>query len=83
MANYTMYVADYRTWHKRLGHMSEQAFRQLMDNAKDFSRIKIPKSTPVCPGCAQGKMASKSFPDSQSRATSNFELIHSDLKELP
>ena len=82
MANYTMYVADYWTWHKCLGHMSEQAFRQ-MDNAKDFPHIKIPKSTPICPGCAQGKMASKSFPDSQSRATANFELIHSDLKELP
>jgi len=83
MANYTMYVADYWTWHKHLGHMSEQAFRQLMDNTKDFPCVKIPKSTPVCPSCAQGKMASKPFPDSQSRATANSELIHSDLKELP
>ena len=24
MANYTMYVANYWTWHKHLGHMSEQ-----------------------------------------------------------
>jgi len=83
MANYTMYVANYWTWHKHLGHMSEQAFRQLMDNTKDFPHVKIPSSTPVCPGCAQGKMASKPFPDSKSRATANFELIHSDLKELP
>jgi len=83
VANYTMYVADYRTWHKHLGHMSEQAFRQLTDNTKDFPCVKIPKSTPVCPGCAQEKMASKSFLDLQSRATTNFELIHLDLKELP
>jgi len=83
MANYTMYVANYWTWHKHLSHMSEQAFRQLMDNMKDFPHVKIPKSTPICSSCAQGKMASKSFPDSQSRATTNFELIHSDLKELP
>jgi len=70
-------------WHKCLGHMSEQASRQLMDNTKDFPCVKIPKSTPICPGCAQGKMASKAFPDSQSRAIANFELIHLDLKELP
>jgi len=82
-ANSTFYKANYHTWHKHLGHMSEQAFRQLMDNMKDFPHIKIPKSTPICPGCAQGKMASKPFPDSQSQATTNFELIHSDLKELP
>jgi len=63
--------------------MSEQAFRQLTDNTKEFPCVKIPKSTPICPGCAQGEMASKPFPDSQSRATTNFEFIHLDLKELP
>jgi len=37
----------------------------------------------ICPGCTQGKMTLKSFPDSTSQAAMNFELIHSDLKELP
>lgn len=31
----------------------------------------------------EGKMTSKSFPDSETRASECFELIHSDLKSLP
>ena len=31
---------------------------------------------------AEGKMKSRSFPESQSRTTRLFELVHSDLKSL-
>ena len=48
-----------------------------------FPWVPTPKFIPICPGCAQGKMKSRSFPESQSHATRLFELVHSDLKSLP
>jgi len=47
-----------------------------------FSQVQILKFIPICPGCAQGKMKSRSFQESQSHATRLFELIHLDLKSL-
>jgi hypothetical protein len=41
------------------------------------------KSNHICPGCEKGKMVSKLFPELQSRVKENFELIHSDLKQMP
>jgi len=49
---------------------------------KNSLGFKTPKFIPICPGCAEGKMKSRSFPESQSHATSLFELVHSDLKSL-
>jgi len=46
-------------------------------------QVQTPKFIPICPGCAQGKIKSRSFPESQSHATRLFELIHLDLKSLP
>lgn len=43
----------------------------------------FPKDHPICRGCAEAKMHLPMFEDSTSRASSKFELIHSDLKELP
>ena len=43
---------------------------------------KTPKFIPICPSCAEGKMKSRSFLESQSCATRLFELIHSDLKSF-
>ena len=51
---------------------------------KDFSRdLVFPEHSPFCQGCAEGKLHSKSFPESNSQATKPFELVHSDLKEFP
>jgi len=47
-----------------------------------FPQVQILKFIPICLGCAQGKMKSRSFPESQSHATRLFELVHSDLKSL-
>jgi len=44
--------------------------------------ISFPKADPICPGCAKGKMPSKSFPTSESHATKPFEKIHSNLKSF-
>ena len=45
--------------------------------------LKIPTDTPVCPGCAQGKMPASSHPPSATRAKAAFERIHFDLKSFP
>jgi hypothetical protein len=38
---------------------------------------------PICRGCTEAKMHLPKFEDSPSWASRSFELIHSDLKELP
>jgi len=48
-----------------------------------FPWVQILKFIPICPGCAQGKMKSRLFPESQSHAMRLFELIYLDLKSLP
>jgi len=47
-----------------------------------FPWVQTLKFIPVCPGCAKGKMKSRSFLESQSHATRLFELIHLDLRSL-
>jgi len=79
----TIHVADYDIWHKRLGHVSPKALSKMPKSTQKFPRVQTPKFIPVCPGCAEGKMKSRSFPESQSCATRLFELVHSDLKSLP
>ena len=55
---------------------------QRKNHLDGFPHIPVPKRKQICSGCAKGKMRSKSFPESQSRASSPFDLIHSDLKEI-
>jgi hypothetical protein len=80
----TIYTVDYDTVHRRFGHPSQEALRHMPRHTEGFpSGISIPK-TPAqpCKGCAQGKLPSKSFPASDTRADRPFEKIHSDLKSF-
>lgn len=80
----TLFVADHQIWHRRLGHMSDNALSKMPRSMKKFPKhIALKKSKPICKGCAEGKMKSKSFPESTTRAMECFELIHSDFKTLP
>ena len=50
---------------------------------KDFPRdLVFPEHSQLCKGCAEGKMHSKSFPESNSQASKLFAIVHSDLKEF-
>ena len=73
----------YEELHRRFGHPSEEVLRKVPLHTKGFDKLIVPKERSVCPGCAQGKMHQKSFPESQTRATKKFQIIHSDLKEFP
>ena len=80
----SVHVTDYQIWHRHLGHMNNQALKKLPKCTVNFPKETYKhKTQPLCSGCMEGKMASKSFPDSDSRASKNFELIHLDLKTLP
>ena len=66
-----------------MGHPSKDVMHCALQNTKGFPKLNFPKSEPLCPGCAQGKMPQKAFPPSTSRASAPFEKIHSDLKQFP
>src|ERR1700694_3648516 len=83
MSSNTIDSGDYDLWHKHLGHPSKCVLYEAQRHIKDFPKgIIIPKEDPLCRGCAEGKMHSRFFPDSQSRATHPFQRIHFDLKSF-
>jgi len=82
-AHKSVHRDDYDLWHRQLGHPGKQVFEKFESSTRNFPKsIEIPKSPPVCEGCAKGKMHSRSFPDNSARATHPFQWIHSDLKEF-
>ena len=79
----TIDSGDYDLWHQRLGHPSKRVLFEAQKHVKDFPKgILFPNKEPLCRGCAEGKMHSRSFPESQTRATKAFQRIHSDLKSF-
>lgn len=73
-------AVDARTWHRRLGHISDGALNkmrhddpemQLRDQAKDISKD--------CDVCLRAKQTRTVFEDSKSHAKELLELVHSDL----
>ena len=80
----TIYKVDYDLMHRQLGHPSKDVLRHAKDHTKGFpDGIKIPSHSPICPGCAEGKMPASSHPPSDTRASQPFKQIHSDLKSFP
>ena len=78
-----IYKVDYDIWHKRLGHPSKDVLK-CSKELKDFPRdLVFPEHSLLCRGCAEGKMHSKSFLESNSQASKPFAIVHSDLKEFP
>lgn len=59
-------------WHKRLGHASGDKLTQLYFLSNNcFDQ--------VCDSCSKAKHTRLSFPNSNSRTNSCFELIHCDI----
>jgi Integrase core domain len=80
----TIYKVDYDLMHKRMGHPSMDVLCNAKNHTKGFPNdIIYPEETPLCWGCAQGKMPSASFPSSQSHASRPYEKVHSDVKSFP
>ena len=67
-----------------MGHPSKNVLKHVEGNTNGFTnKLKIPSTSSICSGCAQGKMHNKTFPMSEKRASKPLELIHADLVELP
>ena len=80
----SVYALDYDTMHRRMGHPSDDVLRHMRTRTDGFPQdLKIPSEHPPCRGCAMGKTPQRTFPPLEERAKAPFELIHSDLKELP
>jgi transposase InsO family protein len=83
----TIFAVDFDLMHRRMGHPSNDVLRKAVKHTDNFPReVVFPdlrSNQPICRGCAEGKMHLQPFEDSTSRASRSFELIHSDLKELP
>ena len=83
----TIYAIDYDLMHRTMGHPSRDVLHQATHHTKNFPKeIQFPagpSNQPICRGCAVGKMHLQLFIDSVSWASRSFELIYSDLKELP
>jgi len=77
-------LVDYDLMHEQMGLPAKGILRKTIDHTTGFPpNILFPNDNPVCRGCAEGKMHSKSYPDSQTRATRQFGKIHLDLKQFP
>jgi len=79
-----LHIPVWTTWHERLGHPSDNVLPHFKDHTIGFSKTSLVRDNKkICIGCIEGKMTSKSFPISDTRASKAFELVHSDLKEFP
>jgi hypothetical protein len=68
-------------WHRRLGHLSDEAFSSLARTSV-ISCNKFDHS-PLCHACQLGHHTHLPFSTSSSRASQNFDLIHCDLWTSP
>jgi hypothetical protein len=84
MAEPSLFLVNYNTWHLRMAHPSKNVLQHIGTNTNGFTpNLTFPLDSGICPGCAKGKMHNKPFPPSGKRAKQPFDLIHADLVQLP
>ncbi|KAE8657742.1 hypothetical protein F3Y22_tig00116983pilonHSYRG00074 [Hibiscus syriacus] len=68
-------------WHQKLGHMSEQGIKVLVEQKllPDLTKV----SLPLCDHCITSKQHRLKFNTSNSRGKSVLELVHSDVWQAP
>jgi len=71
-------VRIFDLWHGRLGHPSRQVVSLLANNL-DLGNIFNSKVDELCDICFHAKQTRCSFPESNSKASESFELIHCDI----
>ncbi|MDV3143336.1 MAG: DDE-type integrase/transposase/recombinase, partial [Sweet potato little leaf phytoplasma] len=70
-------VVSKGVWHRRLGHPSLKVFESLLKTCN--LPTKVNEKIPFCDACQFGKAHALPFPNSTSRTSAKFELIHTDL----
>ncbi|GKD83365.1 gag-pol polyprotein [Tanacetum coccineum] len=69
------------SWHQKLGHMSEQGMKILVERKLIPGLTKV--SLPFCEYCVISKQHLLKFKASNSRSVSVLELVHSDVWQAP
>lgn len=69
------------TWHQKLGHMSEQGMKILVEMKLIPGLTKV--SLPFCEHCVISKQHRLKFKTSNSRSVSVLELVHFDVWQAP
>ena len=65
-------------WHKRLAHLNYRALPAAKNIVTGIPMLQV-NHDGTCRGCALGKNAKKSFPDSGSKCKEILDLVHFDL----
>ncbi|KAE8715220.1 Heat shock 70 kDa protein 15 [Hibiscus syriacus] len=68
-------------WHQKLGHMSEQGMKVLVEQKLLLGLAKV--SLTLCEHCITSKQHRLKFNMSNSRGKSVLELVHSDVWQAP
>ncbi|KAE8725329.1 hypothetical protein F3Y22_tig00008957pilonHSYRG00078 [Hibiscus syriacus] len=68
-------------WHQKLGHMSEQGMKVLMEQKLLPGLTNV--SLPLCEHCITSKQHRLKFNTSNSRGKNVLELVHSDVWQAP
>ncbi|KAE8703180.1 BTB/POZ domain-containing protein [Hibiscus syriacus] len=68
-------------WHKKLGHMSEQGMKVLVEQKLLPGLTKV--SLTLCEHCITSKQHQLKFNTSKSRGKNVLELVHSDVWQAP
>ncbi|GJR91241.1 retrovirus-related pol polyprotein from transposon TNT 1-94 [Tanacetum coccineum] len=69
------------SWHQKLGHMSEQGMKILVERKLIPGLTKV--SLPFCEYCVISKQHRLKFKTSNSRSVYVLELVHSDVWQAP
>ena len=69
------------TWHKRLGHISLSALRQMVSSCAvdGLGEVKFDSKSGSCDVCDKAKQTRESFPSSESCASTALGLVHCDV----
>ncbi|KAL0462753.1 UNVERIFIED_CONTAM: hypothetical protein Slati_0162900 [Sesamum latifolium] len=63
-------------WHARLGHISKNRIRRLVDSSLEIEDL---DHLPTCESCLKGKMTKKPFVGQSALANGLLNLIHTDI----
>ncbi|GJW81038.1 alanine--tRNA ligase, chloroplastic/mitochondrial isoform X2 [Tanacetum coccineum] len=69
------------TWHQRLGHPGAEVLRSLI--SRNFISFNKEKSSHICHACQLGKHVKLTLVSSDTRVSSSFDIIHSDIWTSP
>ncbi|KAK4390314.1 Retrovirus-related Pol polyprotein from transposon TNT 1-94 [Sesamum angolense] len=70
-------IENAQIWHSRLGHISEDRMKRLVDSKS--LQIDSLDNLPVCVSCPKGKMTRKPFVGQSTLANGLLDLIHTDV----